>query len=83
MAFSIPQLGNGTGTATITAGVPYRQFLIENLDADGGGDLTVTWNGAGGSWLLHPGTRLGIALTGGLITITLTGTAAWQYLLQG
>lgn len=87
MSVAIPIILSGNAPALIDVG-PHRQMLVENLDpTDGtGNNILVGWNDSVGAWLLKPGTRLGIALTGTVLTVTLTpvaATPAYQILLQG
>ena len=84
MAAVIPLLQTGTGAITVTTPTGYRQMLVKNMDA--AITINLAWNGSGGTWPLEARERLGIALTGKVITVTLTpasGSPAWAILLQG
>lgn len=82
MAAVVPITGTVTGTSTITVG-PYRQLLVKNLDTST--TLQLSWNGSAGTYPLEPRERLGMALSGTIITFTVTcpGAQQWAYLLQG
>lgn len=76
MAANVPDIRQGTGNATLTFDPPRRMFLVENRDPTNA--LNVGWNGSPGAWILDALSRKGNYVVGGVTTITITATGAWQ-----
>lgn len=80
MPVNVPTIVSSSGNATVAAAG--RQLLVENTDTVNA--ITVKINGSTTGWRLEAGSRLGIRLDGGIVTVQITavaGSPTWQLLV--